>query len=137
MRLRGQVTQLSTELGHVDRVTMRPDRQAVGDVLQPRNPEKYHSNLIAAVRELGQRLGRHQLLCPGRQLRRGKLVRYSPKHLADLVLSLLSDIREEKLNDRILAHHRVAGDQREESQERTSPFLEKLRVRCEGSGKIR
>lgn len=34
VRLRGQIAELSAELGHVDRVTMRPDGEAIGDVLQ-------------------------------------------------------------------------------------------------------
>lgn len=33
VRLRGQITELSAELSHVDRVAMRPDSQAIGDVL--------------------------------------------------------------------------------------------------------
>lgn len=63
---RRQSAQLIAELGHVHGVIVWSDCQIVGDVLQPRDPEKYHAYLIAAVRELGQRLGRHQLLRSGR-----------------------------------------------------------------------
>lgn len=129
VRFRGQIGQLSAELGHVHRITVRPDRQAIGDVLQPGDPEKYHPDLIAAVRELGQRLGRYQLFRLGRQFRRGEFVRHSPERLPNLVLRLLAGVREEELHDRVFTHHRVAGDQREKPQERTPPLLEKLRIR--------
>jgi len=130
MLFRGQSIELSSELGHVDCVIVRSDCQAIGDVLQSRDPEEYHANLIATIRKLGQRLGRHQFLRSRRQLRRSEFIRHAPKHLADLVLRLVAGIREEELYDRILAYHRMASDQREESQEGASPLLEKLRVRC-------
>lgn len=129
---RGQGAQLIAELGHVHRVIVRPDRQTVGNVLQPGDPQKYHAYLIAAVCELGQRLGRHQLLRPRRQLGRGKFVRYAPEHLADLVLRLVTGVREKELHDWVPADHRVASDQREEPQERTPPLFQELRVRCKG-----
>lgn len=129
---RGQGAQLIAELSHIHRVIMRSDRQAVGDVLQPGDAEEYHPYLIATVREFSQRLGRHQLLRPRRQLGRGKFIGHASEYLADLVLCLVAGVREEKLYDRVLAHHRVASDQREKSQERAPPLFEKLRVRCNG-----
>lgn len=130
---RGQSAQLIAELGHVHRVIVRPDRQAVGDVLQSGDPEEYYPYLVAAVRKLGQRLRRHQLLRPRRQLGRGKFVRHAPKHLADLVLRLVAGIREEELHNRVLAHHRVTSDQREKPQEGAPPLFKKLRVRYNGT----
>lgn len=53
MLFRRQSAQLIAKLGHVHGVIVRSDCQIVGDMLEPRDPEKYHAYLIAAVRELG------------------------------------------------------------------------------------
>lgn len=53
MLFRRQSAQLIAELGHVHGIIVRSDCQIVGDVLESRDPEKYHAYLIAAVRELG------------------------------------------------------------------------------------
>ena len=108
---------------------MRPDRQAVGDGFEPRHAEQYNPNLIACATKFRERLGRHELLGAARQFRGGEFIGHTSKDLAYFVLRLLARVREEEVDDWVLADDRVSRYQRQEAQQRATSLLEELLVR--------